>query len=366
VATGGEQAFQKVARAFVRASSRKALAPPIELARLRRVLVIRTDDRVGNVLLTTPLVRALREGLPHVRIDWLLASRRIPLVDGLFLADTLIPYDKRAAARNPAVLSKLLWRLRTADYDLAIDAAHYTTFSLTAALMARWTGAPIRIGHDRGDAAYYYTHPVQTDATYDVAAKLSLLGPLGLRERGYELETSVGTSDESVRRVDEILSFLQLEDRQYFIVNPGARKLDRRFPAKRMGQIVKRIAAASEKRGVVVWGPGEEDLAREAVAEAGDAAVMAPATDLHALAGLLRRAALLLTNDTGPMHLGVACRTPTLALFTVGDWERWGHPIPTFRALDARGAHLEETNDVETAVEELLAAANSSQAQRHA
>ena len=108
------------------------------------------------------------------------------------------------------------------------------------------------------------------------------------------------------------------------------------------------------------------DLAREAVAEAGDGAVMAPATDLHALAGLLRRAALLLTNDTGPMHLGVACRTPTLALFIVGDWERWGHPIPTFRALDARGEQLEETNDVETAVEELLAASNSSQAQRNA
>ena len=365
MATGGEQAFQSVARALVRASTRKGLPPSIELARLRRILVIRTDDRVGNVLLTTPLMRALREGLPHVRIDWLLAKRRIPLVEGLFLADSLIPYDKRAAARNPLVLSHLLWKLRSADYDLVIDAAHYNAFSLTAALMARWTGAPIRIGHDRGDAAYYYTHPVAPNAPYDVAAKLSLLEPLGLPSRGYALETSVGTSETATRRVEQILSFLQLDDGQFFVVNPGARKLDRRFPARRMGKIIKRIAEISSRTGVVVWGPGEEDLARDAVAEAGAAAVMAPETDLHALAALLRRAALLLTNDTGPMHLGVACGTPTLALFTVGDWERWGHPIPTFRALDARGEMLESTNEVEAAVSDLLSAAANPSAARN-
>ena len=101
--------------------------------------------------------------------------------------------------------------------------------------------------------------------------------------------------------------------------------------------------------------PADASLASRG-GQAGDAALMAPETNLHVLAGLLRKAALLLTNDTGPMHLGVACRTPTLAPFTVGDWDRWGHPIPTFRALDARGTGLEDNTEVESAVESLLAA----------
>jgi hypothetical protein len=85
----------------------------------------------------------------------------------------------------------------------------------------------------------------------------------------------------------------------------------------------------------VVWGPGEEELARQVVESARPAAVLAPATDLHALAAILRRAALLVTNDTGPMHLGVACGVPVVALFSVADADRWAVSVLDFERLVA-------------------------------
>ena len=335
MATGSERALQGTVRAISRALLRQGTAEPIEVAALRRVLVIRADDRVGNVLLTTPLVRALREGLPHVRLDWLIAARQVEIVRDLFLADDLVILDRRRLRRSPLALPALLWRLRSAGYDAVIDAAHHDTFSLSSALLARWTQAPIRIGHDRGDATHFYTHrvPAPEQTANDVALKLALLGPLGLRHRGWQLETALGQAAGPQQRAQEVLGAAGFSGERFAVINPGARKLERRFSSAGFGRIAAAIRERKGVRSLVVWGPGEETLAREVVAASQGAGVLAGPTDLPTLAALLRGAGLLVTNDTGPMHLGVACQTPVLAIFTSDVAARWGHRIPTFRSV---------------------------------
>lgn len=356
MATGSERAIQGAVRALSRAVLAKGSSAPIETKSLRRVLLIRADDRVGNVLLTTPLARALREGLPHVRLDWLVASKRAVAVEGLFLADELIPYDKRRVTRDPLALGRFLAELRSPGYDVVIDAAHHDTFSLTTALLTRWTLAPIRIGPNRGDAAHFYSHPVSIpeDTTYDVAAKLELLAPLGLPNRGWALETSLGTSAESQERAAAILQSAGLAESPFVLMNPGARKVDRRFDPQSFGQLAARLAAKGLP-SLVLWGPGEQGLARQTVEAAGGAAVLAPETDLQVLAALVRRSSLVVTNDTGPMHLGVACSVPVVALFTADVAARWGHPIPTFRAVPAWSGVGDAVEDAFRASLELLA-----------
>ena len=208
MATETERVFQRAIRAVSRTLLKRGTGGAIEPAGIRRLLVIRSDDRVGNVLLTTPLLRALREGLPHARIDWLIAGNRTPLVDGLFLADSLIPFNKRENQRNPWAFGRMLWRLRSAGYDAVIDAAHHDTFSLSTALLTRWTLSPVRIGHARGDAPHFYTHavPLPEAPGNDVAMKLQLLKPLGLSPRGFTLETSLGRSPEIGRRAETLCS----------------------------------------------------------------------------------------------------------------------------------------------------------------
>jgi len=338
MANAAERVLQRMMSAVSRVGAVTPTTDPADASLLRKVLVVRTDDRVGDVLLTTPLLRALREGLPHARVDWLLADRRRVLVDGLFLAHTLIPFNRRWPVRNPARMAALVWRLKAERYDAVVDAAHAESFSTTGAALTRWTGAPVRIGHSRGDAANYYTHLVDVPPgpRYDVASKLALLRPLRLPERGVDLETSAGMQPEAVSRAAEILA-ARAGPGATVLVNPGSRKLDRRFDPARYGEVLRTLAQRTPVHALVVWGPGEQDVASAVAEAAGPCARLAPPTDLHVLAALLRRGALLLSNDTGPMHLGVACGIPVAAVFTAEDSARWGHPIPTFRAVEAAG-----------------------------
>jgi len=155
---------------------------PTDPSRIRRVLVIRTDERVGNLLLTTPLLGALRERLPTVRLGLLCAARLAPAVEGTGLYDDLWPFEKRDLFRRPWAFVAFCLRLRAAGYDMALEAGHWHAFSFTAGMFALWSGARVRVGHRRGEAERLLTHAVEKDpaVAYDAAAKLELLRPLGL------------------------------------------------------------------------------------------------------------------------------------------------------------------------------------------
>src|SRR5690606_39820305 len=116
------------------------------------------------------------------------------------------------------------------------------------------------------------------------------------------------------------------------VINPGARMAVRRWDAALYGELAVRLARDFGAEPLILWGPGEEPLAR-AVVEASDGrAHLAPPTDLRQLPALLSLARGFRTNDTGPMLLGVACGVPTVAVFLATDPARWGHPGACFAA----------------------------------
>jgi ADP-heptose:LPS heptosyltransferase len=326
----------------------RAEVPP--LASIRKVLVIRVDERVGNQLLTTPLLRALKLGMPSAELH-LLAPRQGHLV-GSPHVDRVLLWQKRDAFRAPVRLLGLLRALRRERYDLVVEAGHWSAFSLTAALVARIVGGRdgFIVGHDRGDSARFLSHPVPHDPAngVEVPAKLELLAPLGLPARGLELDTSLGNE---LAPADAVLRGAGLAGEQLALLNPGARLADRRWPPEAYAAVARGLAARG-LRVLVAWGPGEETLAR-AIAN-GSGATLAPPTDLALLAALMRRARLVVSNNSGPMHLGVAVRTPTVGVFFRGDSARWGHLVPGFAAAEVRAES--ESDAVLAACDRLLSA----------
>jgi len=289
------------------------------LEEIRSVLVVRTDDRVGNALLAIPLVRALQRALPHARVDLLLAARRARVAEGLPNLN-VVPFEKRA---GPFRYLRFLRGLR-ARYDVVIDAAHWHSFSLTSALLSRWAARRWVVGADRGPAATVYSAlaRIPEPGTPEVLAKAQLAEPLGLRVPAPPLETALG-------RVPSPVSGA------FVALNPGARKEDHRWPASRFGAFARKLHQLRGARCVVFWGPGEDALAREVVLASGGAAELGPATDLDELAAAFRAAALVVTNDTGPLHLAVACGAPVAAVFLDAAGLRWAHPGPRFEAVVA-------------------------------
>jgi heptosyltransferase-3 len=293
-------------------------------APIRRILVLRVDPRVGNVLLTTPLLDVLAEARPGAEVYALVAASKRALVPPPARALT---FDKRAFVRAPLRFLRDLWGLRALRADVAIDASHAHELSTTSSLLLAWTGAPVRIAHARPGAAWVATVRVPLPHGDETVAKCSLAWPLldGARPTR-AMRAELGRSGAGAALAAAALSGAG----RWVGLMPGARKPDHRLdPAVFVAAA--RAARAAGCTPIVLWGPGEEALAAPVVAAG---AVLAPPTDLDALAACLRRCAAVVANDTGPMHLAVAVGTPTIGLFVAGDHARWGHAEPPHVVLD--------------------------------
>jgi len=292
----------RIARALLPLPS----APP-GLEEIRSVLVVRTDDRVGNALLTIPLVRALQSALPRAQVDLLLAARKAQVAEGL-PGLSVVRFDRRTPWRLP----------RRASYEVVVDAAHWHAFSLTSALLSRWAASRWVVGPERGPSFIYSrAAPLPAEGTPEVRAKLDLGRALGLELRDFPMETALGRGPTPV------------PGGRFVALDPGARKHDHRLPPERFAALARSLPL----RSVVFWGPGEEEVARAVVDASAGSAELAPPTDLDQMAAAFRAAALVVTNDSGPMHLAVACGAPVLAFFNDSAGLRFAHPGPRFAAV---------------------------------
>ncbi len=328
--------LQGVGRAFLLAIVRTVFpreAGPgmgVDSRAVRSILVVRTDERVGNLLLTTPLLTVLRERLPGARVGLLCAARLAGVVEGTGLYDELWRFEKRDLFRRPWRFLALCLRLR-GRYEVAIEAGHWHAFSFTAGMLVRWSGAPVRIGHRRGDAARLLTHAVEKDpaVVHDARAKIELLAPLGIAGVALPLpRTGLGIAQA------ERFAGLFGAEKPVVLVNPGGRKADHRASPALIGWAVRALMERREAAVWVAWGPGEESLARAVVGAVGGARMLPPTT-LDELAGALRAAAVFVTHDSGPMHLAAAVGRPMVAVLLQEDGERW--IWPGTRAVRIRG-----------------------------
>ncbi len=302
----------------------------------RKILLIRVDPRLGNVLLTTPLARALKAGLPEGELHWLVAAKLVSAIQGLPYVDRVIPFEKRDFLVRPWRAVALIRRIRAERYDVAIEASHWHAVSRTHLALARLSGAPMRIGHDRGSARRFLTHavPHHAEAVSDVDAKLELLSPLGLGAAGKQLETPLGSSTEDREEVQRALAAAGVAEARWVALNPGGRKADHRWSPEGFGAVARKLADR-DLVPVVFWGPGEEDIARAVIRASGGRAHLGPPTDVRQLAAAFRSSRAVVTNDTGPMHLAAAVGAPTIAVMLTADSDRWVHGQPGFVAVKA-------------------------------
>lgn len=319
-------------RAFARRT-----APAQALERVQRVLLVRVDERVGNLVLLEPPLAALRRLRPGVHLG-LLAARRMEAVARALRPDELFLIDKRDFFRRPARWLECVRAVRAAGYPLAIDASSWHEASFTHNALAYFSGAPVICGFRR-DGPTLATHLVDPGSPdeYEVTQRLRLLSPLGISAPPEAPRLEVDWKAPAA-----LGPWLEGLPRPRIGLWPGARKLENRWKLSRFARLGRMLGDRFGGSRIVLWGPGEETLRDELRVLPGTAA--APPTDLLDLAGLLRRLDLLVINDTGPMHLSVALGTPTVALFAATRASRFGHPAPHARNLSVGDpAEAEET-----------------------
>jgi ADP-heptose:LPS heptosyltransferase len=280
----------------------------------KRVLLVRVDNRVGEALLTTPLVDLLAQAGHEVHVLTHPKVRRV--LEGHPHVTKLWDYRPRR---------EVLAALRAERFDVVINCGNWDLESVTSAVVARLAGGPsVVLGPANFPSGWLMDVPVSP-----------LPGTRSEAAQRRHLASPLIDSTAPVRMSFRPTAAFEVVAAPYAVVNPGGRLGYRRVVPERFAEAAAALLAAGVTP-VVTWGPGEEALV-DAVCAACPGAVRAPATSLDQLAALMRGAKVTVCNNTGPMHLAVAVGCPTLALFLHMEVERWGHPYAPHQMLDLTG-----------------------------
>ena len=271
---------------------------------------------MGDVIHAIPTAAALRTRFPEARIDWLVDPRYVALLEMVPGIDSRIPMN----TRRPGQVMSTIRDLRRVGYTAVIDLQGL----IKSAVLARAARGERTIGFEsrhlrERTAAPFYSHRVDPHGSPHVIFKnLALLEPLGSRDArvAFPLEIPYSAVADAVAA--------HHGGAPYALINPGAAWPNKRWPAERFGALASHLREKFGLRSVVLWGPGEEPLAEEVTLTSGGAAETAPATSIIDLFAIARRARVLISGDTGPLHIGGAVGTPLVALFGPTHAERNG------------------------------------------
>lgn len=288
---------------------------------------------LGDIVHAMPAAAALRAAFPDGRIDWLVEAKHRALVDLVTVIDRTVTL----ARPSPSGWLAAARRLRQSRYDVAFDLQGL----LKSAVLARASGAARVIGfsiwHLREKTARpFYS---STDAGSGSAPEGHVI------RKNLHLLLAAGVNDDRIvfplahvpsPALDRIRA--ELEAAPFALINPGAAWPNKRWPPERFGEVASFLRDVRGLASIVLWGPGEESLAGSVVAASGGSARLAPPTTLADLLELSRAASLMISGDTGPLHIATAAGTPTVALFGPTDPARNGPWLPEDVSVSRFGA----------------------------
>ena len=284
---------------------------------IKRILIINLAF-IGDVLLSTPVARALRERYPGAVIDMLVIPLAAPIARGNPYVDNVWEYDKRGKHKNARNLWALIRFLRSQHYDLAVA----TNFALRGALLAWASGIRYRVGYDAQHAGWFLTHIASARrpvVRHEAENYLDVLKPLGISTDDTSLALKLDPGDVAAlpAKVNRDKS------RPLVLICPVGSYWQKSWTTAGFGELIRRLVPAAEC--YLIGARHEAGKLTQINKSAGDlAGELAGTLTLGELAALIAEARLLITVDTGPMHIANAVGTPVVALFGPTDPRGWG------------------------------------------
>ena len=284
-----------------------------------KILVVQTAF-VGDVLLTLPLVQSLKSAYPSSRIDMLIVPRAAELLENNPSVHQVLVFDKRGRDSGLQGFLRTVKYIRNQKYQCAIVPHR----SMRSAALVTFARIPKRIGFSKS-AGWFLFHDVirYENSIHEIDRNMQLLGALGIQQsvRAYpQLYPSKGDSE----IVDQFILAKGIHDPKMMIgIAPGTIWNTKRWFAERYSELASKLIEDGFSV-VLIGGKEDEVLCKDIQVATGSGQVYNAAGKLTLLqsAELIRRCRMLISNDSAPMHLAVAVRTPVVAIF--------GATIPEF------------------------------------
>ena len=298
---------------------------------MNRILIIRLAP-LGETVLTTPVIRALRQHFPDAYIAYMVAPTREALVSAN-------PHLNEVLTYQPSV-PKLIYQIARRKFQMAI--VLQPTFRLVLhTFLAR---IPFRVGFETNTGGKTLLNlAVQNNTSqHETQRYLDVVRALGIDVTDTEPEVFVDPA--STAWVDNLLESRNLKASTHIIgLNPGAATPYRRWHATNFAALGNRLHETYGAPIVITTGPQEDDLAHQVAELMTFPPILVNQATPMQLAALLKRCTLYISNDTGPMHLSTAVKTPTIALFGASNVIQWAPPWDRHAVVARKGCSFLKT-----------------------
>ncbi len=318
---------------------------PLDFAAIRSILVIR-PDRLGDVILSTPVYESLKRSFPATEVAVLANRAAAGILTGNPFVDRVLPFDKKRPLG--------LWGdLRRGKFDLAIVLNR--TFSATAAVLALLSGARYRAGYHTPEGRWVYNIAIEggTRPQHEIQNNLDILRALGTPEIRDVPRIEFDAAEK--KKIDALIAeFNRYPDRPLVLVKPGTRVAKWGWRPEKFRAVCYRLLDAKKAEVFVIRGPGEETLLNSLFPKDPQAPIILPELPVKELALLIQRSSLLFCNHTGIMHMASATQTPAAVIFKHGEIARWGPCHTRFAVLEERGEDGLRPEEALAAIDRLL------------
>jgi lipopolysaccharide heptosyltransferase II len=302
---------------------------------IKNVVIFRTD-RIGEVLLSTVAADAITERYPDVNISFVTSEYSKPLLEGRGNIKKIITVDTFKKNKWFFKALDLAATLKKGSFDAAIVLNPHKTLHLACFL----AGIPVRVGYDR-KWGFLLNRKISDERgkgqKHEIEYTMDLLRLVGVENKVPTPRLAVAREYEDA--VERLISERGISPASPLIaVHPGSSNPAKIWPCERYAELIRKLKKESDCNVALLGSEEERDLTGKILQKAGiDALDLAGALNLKELAALIKRSALFIGNDTGPMHMAAALGVPVIAIFgrnTPGvsptRWRPWGEKHVVF------------------------------------
>lgn len=293
---------------------------------VKSILVVRQHDQLGDLLLSTPALHALRQTFPGAEITAVARHYTHTVLLNNPDIDRVLVFPEKVRLATPGRLWALMKGLRR-GYDLAI-VLNTVSHSLSSDLLAWMSGARWRLGSDehpfpgrRGAPFYNMVSRGPDPRVHETMRSLAIVGHIGARTD--DLGERLALSRQEREYGEAVLWKHHLLPEKTVGLNLGAYQMPNRWPYQNYAALADWLAAELGFQVAAFWGPREEELGELFMGAVGAEVIPLPGLNLRQLAAVISHLRLVVCNDTGIMHLSAASGTPTFAIFGQNDPEYW-------------------------------------------
>jgi len=278
----------------------------------QRILVVNVNW-LGDVIFSSPVFKTLKKNYPQARITCLTVPRVKGILECVPGIDEILVYDEKGKDRGLVGKLRVIGELKKRGFD----AAFLLHGSWSRALLVFLAGVPVRVGYLKRNRINLLTHFAQKlgDEPHKSDHYLNVLTAYGLKidDRSCELSVPVQAQNE----IKEILQKEGIADNELFIVAHTSGNWDlKRWPQNKWTELIQKITYELKVKVVISEGPEEITRARQIAFSSGaDSIVLAGKTNLQQLAALLQRASLVISADSGPLHIASAVGKKVIGIY---------------------------------------------------